>query len=92
LAFRWNSVNGKGCRAMVECELDSDVREVGRENRCNSRPFRVDGVDVLLKCYVTRQLETVDVVGHSEHDVERHVLKGGRLPSTDLTGASLIRC
>jgi hypothetical protein len=45
----------------VEFECYMYVREIGREKPCNSYTFRVAGVDVVLKRYVTPQLETVDV-------------------------------
>ena len=77
--------------ATIELEFDCDGGEVGREKLPNIHSFRVDGLDVMVKRYVKRQHETVDVVYHGKHDAGRHFLKGRRLPSTDLTCASFIR-
>jgi hypothetical protein len=44
-------------------EGKGDVREVGRENPVNEQPSRADSVDILLKRYVPRQLETVEIAG-----------------------------
>jgi hypothetical protein len=76
--------------AATVSEVKCDVGEVGREKLLNIDPFRVDGVDVLLKRYVTRHFETIDIVEQGEHGVGSHVLNGGRLQSTDLTVANLI--
>ena len=72
-------------------ELDCDVGDVGREKLLNIDPFRVGCVDVVLKNYVKRHFEMIYIVAHGEHEVGHHVLKGGRLPSTDLTDAIIIR-
>ena len=50
-------VHGEG--ATIELEFDFDGGEVGREKLPNIHSFRVDGVYVLVKRYVTRQPETV---------------------------------
>ncbi len=75
----------------VELERNMLVLEVGREKPRNSYTFRVAGVDVLLKRYVTPQHETVDVVGLGEQDVGCKGLKCGGLPSTYITRARRIR-
>jgi hypothetical protein len=49
-------------------------------------------VEVLLKPYVTQQLETFHVTGKVEKGVRCQVLEEWRLPSAYLTGASFIRC
>ena len=65
--------------------------EIGSDKVCNSYMFRVAGVDLLLKSYVTPQHETVDFVGLGEQDVGCKGLKCGRLPSTYITRAWRIR-
>jgi hypothetical protein len=52
--------------AEVVSEFDGDVREVWWENTHNSRPCRVDGVEVLRVRYDTRKLETFEVTGQGE--------------------------
>ena len=78
-------------RTTLGLEFEGDGGEVRWEKPPNFHSFRVDGVDVLVKSYVTCQPETVDIVDQGEHDVGRHVLRGRKLSSTDPTDASFTR-
>jgi hypothetical protein len=52
---------------------DGEVREVWREKPCNTRSSRTDCICVLRMCYITGQLETINVPGHGEIDMGSHV-------------------